>query len=257
MARILKATVRYDGTDFAGWQVQPGLRTVQGELERVLSTIAQRPIRVRGASRTDAGVHALGQVFSFDWSGGKAPGDLRRSVSKMLAPEVRIEHIEEAASGYDVRRASSKRYAYAIALAQTPDPFLSRYAWTIPWDVAPGRLAELAARLQGEHDFAGFRCSGGDGRKTSVRTLYSADVRAGGVMGPCDAKGVWRIEFRGNGFLYKMVRNITGTLVDIARGRLPESRIEELLSAPGPYDGYTAPARGLFLMEVCHAPPRT
>ncbi len=250
--RHLKAVVRYDGTSFTGWQTQPDQRTVQGEIEAALSRIASTPIRIHGAGRTDAGVHALGQVCSFRWPSDKPHTALRRSLSKMLGPEIRVVDVEEVAADFEVRKgAKSKRYAYALSFTREPDPLSARYAWSVPWEIDMDRLGELASRLVGEHDFAGFQASGAS-VKTTVRTIYSIDVERGGIVAPCDASDLWRLVFRGNGFLYKMVRNVTGTLIDVARGSLPESRIDELLASPGPFHGYTAPARGLALIEVLY-----
>jgi len=252
MDHTLKATVRYDGTGFSGWQVQPNVPTVQGKLEAALSQIATQPIRIHGAARTDAGVHALAQVFSCSWPRQPDLRRLRKSLSKMLRPEIRVERIEEVPADFHARySAVAKRYAYAISLASEPDPLAARYAWCVPWDMDPARLAALGRQLVGRHDFAGFQCSGGS-VKTTVRALDAIEVHRGGVVGAYNAGELWRIEFRGNGFLYKMVRNIMGTLVDIARGCTPETRLAELLASPGPFAGYTAPPHGLFLVEVVY-----
>lgn len=252
MTRKLKATVRYDGTDFSGWQVQPGRRTVQGDIEEALATISGREVRVIGAGRTDAGVHALAQVFHVEWNGAQEAKALSRSLSKMLGPEIRVESMEEAPENFHaIADAKSKRYAYVFSGAPHPDPFADRYAWTLPWPIDRARFEELAQRLVGERDFAGF-CSSGSSAKTTVREIYSIRILPGPVAGPNDCPGFWRAEFSGNGFLYKMVRNIAGTLIDIARGKVPEERLNERLASPGPYLGYTAPAKGLFLMEVSY-----
>jgi len=252
MERILKATVRYDGSRFAGWQVQPNQRTVQGVLENALSQIVSRAVHIDGAGRTDAGVHALGQVFSFRWSGRASADRLRRSLSKMLGPEIRVESVEEAPSDFHACRSSvSKRYAYTISSSREPDPFSAPFAWCVPWDVDRAYVARLAQALVGTHDFAGFQGSGAS-VTTTVRTLYSATVLPGGVIGPIDGQGLWRVEFHGDGFLYKMVRNITGMLIEIARGKTPEKRLEELLQCPGPFRGHTAPPQGLALIEVLY-----
>lgn len=248
----LKCVVRYDGTNFAGWQTQPGQRTVQGTLETALSTIADRPIRIQGAGRTDAGVHALGQVFSCRWPGRQSPGQLRRSLSSMLGPEMRLESIEVVAGDFHAGySAIGKRYAYALCSAKEPDPFSARYAWCVPWEIDWACLARAAQRVVGEHDFAGFRASGASS-KTTLRTLYSVDLHQGGVVGPLQDDALWRVEFHGDGFLYKMVRNLVGTFVDIARGATSEERLDELFDSPGPFQGRTAPPHGLFLMEVLY-----
>lgn len=252
MGTCLKCVVRYDGTGFAGWQVQPGQRTVQGVLEDALSRIANRPVRIDGSGRTDSGVHALAQVFSCPRLDGVEPEKLRRALSNMLGPEVRVESVEEAAEGFHAAySAVGKRYAYVVSQAREPDPFSERYAWYIPREVDREMIERLAQRLVGEHDFAGY-CAGGSSAKTTVRTIHSIEVLSGGLVGPRDDDHLWRIEFHGGGFLYKMVRNITGTLVEVARGALPEERIDELLKSPGPFEGRTAPGQGLFLVEVLY-----
>ena len=248
----LKGIVRYDGTGFSGWQIQPNVRTVQGEIEQALSRIASQPIRVQGAARTDAGVHALGQVFSCRWPHEPDCERLRRSVSKMLGPEIRVASMQQAAPDFHARfSAVSKRYAYTLSLCREPDPFSARYAWHIPWKIDVRRLADLARRLVGTRDFAGFQCAGAS-VETTLRTLHSVELFNGGVVDPCDARDLWRLEFCGDGFLYKMVRNITGVLIEIARGKLPEERLAERLDSPGPFHGHTAPAHGLTLIEVIY-----
>ncbi|MCP4642068.1 MAG: tRNA pseudouridine(38-40) synthase TruA [bacterium] len=253
MSQRLKATVRYDGTRFSGWQVQPTERTVQGAIEGALARIAGDQVRIQGAGRTDAGVHAMGQVFSFDWDRPVSPETLRRSISRMLGPEIQIVDIRSVAAEFHARKSAvSKRYAYAFLRSREADPLTARYAWCVPVEVDLDAIRDLAPRLVGEHDFAGFQ-GGGASVKTTVRTIYSLELMPGGIVSPCDAGNLWRLEFRGNGFLYKMVRNITGTLIDIARGQLPEERLSELLESPGPFRGHTAPAHGLALVEVVYA----
>lgn len=250
MERTLKAVVRYDGTDFAGWQVQPGERTVQGVIEDALSRIMSQPIRIHGAGRTDAGVHALAQVFSFRCAADIPCERLRRSLSRMLGPAIRLVHIEEAPSNFHAQKSAvAKRYAYTLSFANEPDPFSVRYAWCVPQSFDPDKLGVLAECLVGEHDFAGFQ-GGGSSVVHTVRTVYSIELSKGGVVCPCDAEDLWRLSFYGNGFLYKMIRNITGTLVDIARGKIPEACLDERLASRGPYAGQTAPGHGLTLVAV-------
>jgi tRNA pseudouridine38-40 synthase len=168
----------------------------------------------------------------------------------MLSPDLRAESVEVVPDEFDARfSATGKRYAYAFSLAKFPDPFTARYAWLVPWSVDLEQLGVLAKRIAGRRDFAGFQCAGASAKET-VRTLHSVDLLPGGFAGPVDAAGLWRLEFRGDGFLYKMVRNLTGTLIDVARGLLPASALDERLNSPGPYRGYTAPPHGLALMEV-------
>lgn len=248
-----KAVVRYAGTPFSGWQVQPAERTVQGDLMAAMERIAGQPVPVHGASRTDAGVHALAQVCSFRWPKEVDPERLRRSLSAMLSPDIRIDTLEPAPEVFHARKsAKAKRYCYAFDTGREPDPFLAPYVWTAHRDTDVKLLREICGRLEGEHDFAGFESSRAAPKHSTVRTLYRVTLEEGGVMSHPSARDVWRLAYFGNGFLYKMVRNMTGTLMEIARGHLPQSRLEEALAAPGPYLGYTAPAHGLTLMEVLY-----
>jgi len=249
MPCTLKGILRYNGAPFAGWQAQPGLRTVQGELENALSRIASQPITVSGASRTDAGVHALGQVFSCEWP-EPFPARLRHALSKMLGPEIRVISLEEAPSGFNARfSAQGKRYAYSIDFNREPDPFCAAYAWHVPYRTNLDLLQSLLPALIGPHDFAGFQSTGNQST-TTLRTLHDASLLKGAVIGPQDAENLWRLELSGDAFLYHMVRNIAGTLVEIARGRFPVSFLEESLHSPGPFKGHCAPAHGLALMQV-------
>lgn len=247
---LLWAKARYDGAPFHGWQIQPDRRTVQGGIDAALTQIAGEPVHVQGASRTDAGVHAMGQVFAFRWPAAKPWRGLGRALSSMLKPHIRVDGVAPAPKDFCPRRsARGKRYAYAFELARTPDPFLASCAWLLPWDLDLMRMAEGLRRLEGTHDFAGFQ-SAGSPAGTTVRTLYLARLLPGGFAGPTDARQLWRIELTGNGFLYHMVRNIAGTLADIGRGRLALDALDDRLTSPGPFHGLTAPAHGLALLEV-------
>ena len=187
MSITLKAVVCYDGTRFAGWQVQPGQRTVQEDLETALATIAGETIRITGAGRTDAGVHALGQVFSCGWPEGVASEGLQRSLSKMLGPEVRIESVEAVSDAFNaLRSAVAKRYTYVLYDALHPDPFSHRYAWSVPKGVDWAAIRRLSRVVEGTHDFAGF-CASGSSVKTTVRTVHSVRLCEGPLIGPVDA----------------------------------------------------------------------
>lgn len=246
----LRATVRYDGTNFAGWQIQPGQSTVQGNLTRALSQMVSEPISVHGAGRTDAGVHAFAQVCSFRWPKEPDLARLQRSLNRMLRPDIHISDIVVVPDNFNARfDAHGKTYAYSLFFGRDPDPFSARYAWCIPWKLDHILLKELIQRLPGTHDFAGFQCAGAS-VQTTVRTLYSVEMLPGGAIGPIDCSALCRIEFTGDGFLYKMVRNLTGTLIDIARGQLSVSHFDALFASAGPFRGYTAPAHGLVLMGV-------
>ncbi len=249
----LKCIARYDGTHFAGWQRQPGERTVQGEIERVFSRIANTDIAIQGAGRTDAGVHALGQVFSCRWP-GEPPERLSHAASRMLAPEIRIVSVETTTPEFNARfSARWKRYVYAFDFSRAPDPFSARYSWHVPYKVDLALMEQSLDLFVGTHDFAGFQ-SAGNQMKNTTRTLYAAELLRGGFCGPTDADNLFRIELTGNGFLYKMVRNICGTLVEVARGRFTPDVIERALAKGGPFRGHCAPPCGLALAEVVYEP---
>lgn len=249
----LKCTVRYDGTNFSGWQRQPGRRTVQGELERAFSKLANTSVAIQGAGRTDAGVHALGQVFSCRWP-GKVPLRLAHATSRMLAPEIRIESVESAPYDFNARfGAKWKRYVYAFDFSRSPDPFSARYAWHVPYKVEMNTLETALQKFPGTHDFAGFQ-SAGSQIKDTMRTIYEARLLPGGICGTSAPGNLYRIELVGNGFLYKMVRNICGTLIEIARGRFSSDFVDESLISGGPFLGHCAPPQGLALVEVHYDP---
>jgi tRNA pseudouridine38-40 synthase len=249
MEETLKGIVRYDGTDFAGWQIQEHARTVQGEIEAALSRIADAPVRVQGASRTDAGVHALGQVFSCRWP-GKAPDRLRHALSQMLKPEIRVVSLECVPDDFNARFSTvSKRYLYTFDCGPEPDPFAARYAWHVPYNLDLECIRALLPELEGRHDFAGLESTGSQ-MKTTERTLFEVRMAPGGAVTPCDADQLWHLSLHGDGFLYHMVRNIAGTLIEIGRGRWPASFLAECLTPPGPFRGHCAPAHGLALAAV-------
>lgn len=249
MTYTLKGTVRYLGTHFSGWQAQDDQRTVQGDIEAALSRIASQPIRIQGAGRTDAGVHAMGQVFSCPWPRPVSP-TLRHALCRMLEPEIEITRLEIVPETFNARfSALSKRYCYTFHFSREMDPFCAPYTWQVPYKVDLDLIASLLGRLEGTHDFAGFQTTGSQ-MKTTVRTLYEVQLKRGGMIGPTDNPDLWHLELYGDGFLYRMVRNIAGTLVEIGRGRFAPSFIDESLASGGPFLGHCAPPQGLVLKEV-------
>lgn len=245
----LKGVIAYDGGGFCGWQRQPGLRTVQGDLETAMAKIAREPVAVQCAGRTDSGVHALGQVFSCTWP-GKLPPRLRHALSKMLAPEIRITHLDVVEPDFNARfSATAKRYWYTFDFSSEPHPFTARYAWHVPYPVDLALLASLLPKFIGRHDFAGFQSTGSQ-MLTTVRSIYDLQLHRGGLLTPPEPHNLYRLEFYGDAFLYKMVRNISGTLIEIARGRFEPAVADEFLVSPGPFRGHCAPAHGLALTEV-------
>lgn len=250
MASInLKCSVQYDGTDFCGWQRQDNCRTIQGELEDALSRIAATPITIQGAGRTDAGVHALGQVFSCTWP-GEPPKRLRHAINQMLKPDIRILSIEEVPLAFNARfDAVGKKYIYTFDLNRHPSPFLARYAWHVPYKVDLEAIDQCLRQIVGKHDFSGFQSAGAQMENTT-RTLFDVRLCPGGWLSVSNEPGIYSIEMIGDGFLYKMVRNICGTILEVARGRFTTSFIEETLHKGGPFRGLCAPAHGLVLAEV-------
>lgn len=246
--RTLALTLAYEGTAFAGWQRQPGARTVQGVLEDALAAIEERPVTLVAAGRTDAGVHARGQVASVDVANQLPPAVLVRAINVRLPDDVRVVVVREARPGFDARReARAKVYQYTIAMGPDPGPFVRRVVWHVPQRLDVGSMQQAAALLAGEHDFAAFQASGGDVR-TSVRRLLQSRL--------IDEPGTphyLRYRVVGTGFLRHMVRNIAGTLVDIGKGRWPAEEMAAILaSRTRTRAGLTAPAAGLVLERVIY-----
>ncbi len=244
--RNLKLTIRYDGTDFSGWQTQPARRTVQETLEGAIAAITQEPrVRVNASGRTDAGVHALGQVANV-YSATKLPCDaLRKAFNAKLPPDVAVTDVAEAAQSFCANKdAVAKRYRYVIQDGRVADPFLRRTAWHVraPLDAAAMRGA--AACLVGRHDFRCFETEWPN-RLTSVRTITDLTVER--------LDETIRVEVEADGFLYNMVRAIAGTLVQVGRGYWPESEVGDVLKAMDRRRaGPTAPPEGLFLLRVTY-----
>lgn len=242
MKRI-KLTVAYDGTDYCGWQIQPNGITVEEVLNKALSRLTGEDIAVTGASRTDAGVHARGNVAVFDTASTIPPERFSYAVNTLLPEDVVVVKSEEVAADWHPRyQESVKTYAYHILNREMPDPVRRKYVWHVNCPLDLEKMRTAAEYLTGEHDFKSF-CSIHTGAKTTVRTIYSMDVERSGE--------VITIRVSGNGFLYNMVRIITGTLVEAGRGfRQPES-VKELLDADERGKaGPTAPAQGLLLESI-------
>lgn len=242
MKRIM-LTVAYDGTNYCGWQMQPNGVTIEAELNRHLTRLLREPIRVSGASRTDSGVHALGNLCVFDTE-TRIPADkICYAVNQSLPPDIVVQKSQEVPSSFHPRKWDSvKTYEYTIYNQKLPNPVLRLYSYFVyrPLDVE--RMRQGAAFLVGEHDFQSF-CSAGSQVETTVRTVYGLDVEQ---QGP-----VIRLRITGSGFLYNMVRIIAGTLLRVGSGFWPPEMVREILEkkdrgAAGP----TAPAQGLCLMEI-------
>ena len=247
-ARTIALTLSYEGTGFAGWQRQPGERTVQAVLEDVLAVIDEQPVTAIAAGRTDAGVHALGQVVSAEVRNHLPPDVLVRAINVRLPEDVRVLSATDAPSGFDARRdARAKVYRYTMALGADPGPFVRRVVWHIPQQLNVAAMQEAAAALVGEHDFGAFQAAGGDLR-SSVRRLSKSVL----IDEPGTPRYL-RYQVTGSGFLRHMVRNIVGTLVDIGKHRWPPEEIAAILASRSRQRaGTTAPPQGLVLVKVLY-----
>ncbi|MFZ0821347.1 MAG: tRNA pseudouridine synthase A [Candidatus Acidiferrales bacterium] len=287
--RNFKLTVAYDGSEFSGWQAQPGQPTIQGALADVASTLTQENVQVFGAGRTDAGVHALGQVAHFRTQSGLTVLEFRRAFNALLPPAIRVLDAEEVGPDFHARwNAQAKTYQYRIFRAQVLPPFEHRYVLHDPFPLDTAAMARAARLFEGEHDFSSFAASTGtdegDRDRSPVREIFSSRMfsRKGsslagkGFLGAVEtsahsldetsaeqysvSQGCETHELlyvvRGRSFLRYMVRKIVGTLLDVGRGRLRPEDIPQLFelrdrSRSGP----TAPPQGLYLVSVEYADP--
>ena len=244
--RRIKITVSYDGTDFKGWQVQPGLPTIQQALEDVLSRLEGAPVSVAGSGRTDAGVHALAQVAAFSLANPIPCDNLRRALNRYLPPSIRVLQARETAPGFHPRfDALAKTYEYRIFREELLDPFRFRYVHHHPYPLAEDAMYETAMLFDGEHDFSAFAASDESDAtgKSKVRRIFSSTlVRTGELL-------VYRV--RGSGFLKHMVRNIMGFLIETGKGNGGPDRLQALLTGGNlEKAAATVPAKGLFLLSV-------
>ena len=252
--RTHKLTLAYDGTEYVGWQRQAAGVSIQGCLEAALRTVEGAPVAVVGAGRTDAGVHALGQMAGVRLEAGIDPEALARAVNARLPADIRVVKSEAAADTFHARfDAVAKSYRYRLVHGPFMSPFLRRYAWHVRDRLDVEAMAEAGRLLVGENDFAAFQAAGSSVR-TTVRTVFGLKVRpASPASSGAEAAGadMTLIEVRGSGFLRHMVRTIVGTLVDVGRGRRGPEEVERALrAADRGAAGPTAPPRGLFLLGV-------
>lgn len=244
--RRIRITLAYDGTDFHGWQVQPGLPTIQGVLEEIIGAMEGKPVHVAGSGRTDAGVHALAQVAAFTIENPIPPENLQRAVNRLLPPAIRILNAAETHLDFHPRfDALAKTYRYTLFRSPVCSPFEWRYVHHHPYPLDENAMMEAAGSFEGEHDFTAFAAA--DNRdaeaKSKVRHIYSSELKR--------SQDELIYTVRGSGFLKHMVRNIVGTLIETGRGNLTTADIQGLLCADAPRKGGpTAPARGLALISV-------
>ncbi len=244
--RRIRIRVAYDGTDFHGWQVQPGLPTIQGTLESIVSEIEGRPVQVAASGRTDAGVHALGQVAAFSLENPIPVDNLRKAINRLLPHSIRVLSVEETAPEFHPRYdAIAKTYEYRIYREEICPPFDRRYVHHHPYPLNEVAIIAGARLFEGEHDFSAFAAS--DERDhlglSKVRRIFSSQIERTGE------RLIYRV--RGSGFLKHMVRNIIGVLIETGKGNVDETGLRIRLElGSGIPPGPTAPAQGLFLISV-------
>jgi tRNA pseudouridine38-40 synthase len=267
-----KLTLAYDGTGFSGWQVQPGEKTVQGELQRALGRVTGESPLPQGSGRTDAGVHAIGQVASFELTAAIPAENLQRALNRTLPAAIRVVEAKRMRTGFHARHSTvAKSYEYRVCQDAICPPFLARYVHGCTWPMNLDALQGAAQEFLGEHDFLSFAATdpdmatriGGGGEqpdqqegggeeatrlgKGSVRRIFSSEWTR------VESESVRLLIYRarGNGFLHHMVRNMVGTMLDVGRGRTAAGEIPAILEARArTAAGPTAPAQGLFLKSV-------
>lgn len=241
--------IAYEGTSFSGWQVQPNATSIQFLLEQALATVLRAATRLIGSGRTDAGVHALGQVAHFRHEHPLDHAKLLHALNALLPPTIRVLEVTPTHSTFHAQHdALGKIYHYAFQLAPISNPFFARYALQLRGPIDLSLIREALPFFIGTHDFTTFanEAHRGSAQKDPVRTLYRLDLTDCG-------EGRWQLEFEGNGFLYKMVRNITGTLLDIGKGNRKPEEVPALFAARSrSCAAMAAPAHGLSLIRVIY-----
>jgi tRNA pseudouridine38-40 synthase len=266
--RNIKLTIAYDGTDFSGWQIQPGQITLQGTLTGVAEKLSHAGVTIYGAGRTDAGVHAAGQVANFHTESVIGAEEFQRAFNALLPPSIRVLACEEVAPEFHARwSALAKTYRYRIFRGRVVSPFLYRYVQHDPCPLDFAAMAEAARRFEGEHDFTSFAASTGseedDRERITTRMIYRSELLRAELPperfgNSCRGDEEWVYAIRGKSFLRYMVRIIVGTLVDVGRGKLRAEDIPALFelrdrSKSGP----TMPPHGLCMQEVEYPVPES
>ncbi len=245
--RNIKLTITYDGSAYHGWQIQPGLRTIQGVITDAIQDLLGSEVRLFGASRTDAGVSALGQVGLIQIDTPIPTENLARAITGRLPADIAVTEAVEVLLGFDLMGAvTNKLYRYTIFTGHVRPVLQIRHCWHLPAKLDITAMAEAAKHLVGKKDFKSF-ASAADKRESTVRTIFRCDVSNSKE----EEKDWIYIDVEGDGFLYNMVRNIVGTLVDVGTGRWRPEKIEEILEAKDrTAAGQLAPAQGLCLMWI-------
>lgn len=246
VVRNIKLTVLYDGSEYHGWQIQPEFRTIQGTLTEVIRELVDQEVRVFGASRTDAGVSALGQIALVQIDSSIPVENLAKVITHRLPSDIAVAEAVEVPQGFDLMgEVKSKLYRYTIFTGQLRPVLQIKHCWHLPTKLDIAAMSQAAAMLVGKKDFKSFAAAA-DKRQTSVRTIFRCDVKQ---------NDDWvYIDVEGDSFLYNMVRNIVGTLVEVGSGRMEPEKINEILEAKDrTAAGPIAPAGGLCLMHIKYA----
>jgi tRNA pseudouridine38-40 synthase len=253
--RNIKLTIAYDGAEFHGWQFQPGLPTIQGALQTAAQEMTQEKIVIHGASRTDTGVHALGQVAHFKTQSPLSPAEFQRGMNALLPASIRITEAEEVGPDFHARwLAQRKMYRYRIWRGQVLPPFEHRRALHYPWPLDEDAMTAAARLFEGEHDFTSFAASSGseedDRERDLARVIYSSEI-----LREASREEIAYV-VRGRSFLRYMVRKIVGTLIEVGKGRLAPAEIAEIFeSRDRSRSGPTVPAEGLYLVSLEYPDP--
>lgn len=245
-----KLTLCYDGTDFHGWQVQPGHATIQGELSSAIERVTGESVLPQGSGRTDAGVHARAQVASVELGAPIPPSNLLHALNRTLPAAIRVLNAENAPPDFHARHSvRAKTYEYRIFRGEICPPWLTRYVYALNWRLEFNKMEQAASLVIGEHDFTSFAATDPDlttrqsarpTRENNIRTIFSSAWT--------EDADLLIYKVRGNGFLHHMVRNLVGTFLDVGRGHVAPEEITTILEHRSrPAAGPTAPARGLFL----------
>ncbi|MBC1937484.1 tRNA pseudouridine(38-40) synthase TruA [Listeria grandensis] len=239
-----KVVIQYDGTEFVGYQIQPNGRTVQEEIEKALLRMHKGDVvKIIGSGRTDTGVHAKGQVIHFDSPLAIPPAKYRKALQTFTPYDISIVSVEEVDADFHARFGTAgKEYRYFVQRSEFFDPFARHFSLHFPYKLDVSRMREAADVLTGEHDFTSF-CAAGSSRENKVRTIYAIEIIEEG--------DTLIFSFKGNGFLYNMVRILVGTLLDVGNDRLTVAQVKANLEARDRTQGAkTAPPQGLYLWEV-------
>jgi tRNA pseudouridine38-40 synthase len=257
----IKFTIAYDGTDFSGWQAQPGQCTVQGTLADVLEKLTQSRLTIHAAGRTDAGVHAAGQVVNFKTESPMCAEEFQRACNALLPPSIRVNTAEEVGPEFHSRwDALAKTYRYRIYRGRVVPPFIWKYVHHDPYELNFDAMAEAAGLFAGEHDFTSFAASTGseedDRERIATRTIYRSELlrasNADFYVGPEE----WVYVVRGRSFMRNMVRKMLGTLLEVGRGKLAPAKLPELFAMRDrSKSGPTMPPQGLCLENVEYSSP--